>query len=146
MGTIVAEARKVENVLAKYEKLNENSISLLLNSKKGLKAQAVFDFMLVSQFPMQVIEQLLKKTIKTFTSYKETNTVLDAVISEKLLKLFGLYQKGSLVFGSLDEFVKWMDIPAFGLGDQFPSTLLDTITGIELVREELIRIEYGDTA
>ncbi|MFM9910566.1 MAG: antitoxin Xre/MbcA/ParS toxin-binding domain-containing protein [Chitinophagaceae bacterium] len=146
MGTIVAEARKVENVLAKYEKLSENSMAVLLNSKKGLKAQAVFDFMLVSQFPNQVVEQLLKKTIKTFTSYKETNTVLDAVISEKLLKLFGLYQKGSLVFGSLDEFVKWTDMPAFGLGEQLPSSLLDTITGIELVREELIRIEYGDTA
>jgi uncharacterized protein (DUF2384 family) len=36
--------------------------------------------------------------------------------------------------------------PAFGLGNLVPGNLLDTITGIELITEELTRIAYGDLA
>jgi len=146
MNTIASEHKKADSLLSKYEKSFDNSISILLNAKKGLKAQAVFDFILISQFSNQLIEQLLKKTLKTFTNYKDQNTLLDSAISEKLLKLFALYDKGVSVFGSIEEFNKWMAEPAFGLGNQIPSSLLDTITGIDLVGEELTRIEYGDLA
>jgi len=146
MKTVAAESKRAHSLLSKYEKSFGNSISILLTAKKGLKAQAVFDFILISQFPNQIIEQLLKKTLKTFTSYKDQNTLLDSAISEKLLKLFALYDKGASVFGSIEEFNKWMAEPAFGLGNQIPSSLLDTITGIDLVGEELTRIEYGDLA
>ena len=50
------------------------------------------------------------------------------------------------MFGSIEEFNKWIAEPAFGLGNKTPQDLLDTITGIELVGEELTRIEYGDLA
>jgi len=146
MNTIASEHKKADSLLSKYEKSFDNSISILLNAKKGLKAQAVFDFILISRFSNQLIEQLLKKTLKTFTNYKDQNTLLDSAISEKLLKLFALYDKGVSVFGSIEEFNKWMAEPAFGLGNQIPSSLLDTITGIDLVGEELTRIEYGDLA
>lgn len=140
------EHTKPARVLAKYEKSFDNSISILLTSKKGLKPEAVFDFMAISGFSTQMVEQLLKKTLKTFTSYKQQNTALDAVVSEKLLKLFALYEKGISTFGSIVEFNKWLSEPAFGLGKQVPNSLLETITGIELVREELTRIEFGDLA
>ena len=35
---------------------------------------------------------------------------------------------------------------AYGLGNQVPFTLMDTFTGISLIEEELIRIEFGDLA
>ena len=35
---------------------------------------------------------------------------------------------------------------AYGIGSQVPQTLLDTMTGIELINDELVRIEYGDLA
>src|SRR5438105_14700639 len=134
------------NVLSKYQGSFDNSIALLLSAKKGLKPEAVFDFISISQFSLSMVERLLSKTIKTFNNYKENNTLLDSTISEKLLKLFSLYNKGVSVFGSVEEFNKWIAEPAFGLGNQVPQNLLDTITGIELVAEELIRIEYGDLA
>ena len=133
-------------LLAKYEGSYDNSISLVLSAKKGLKAEAIFDFMQISLFSATLVEQLLNKTIKTFTKYKEQETLLDATVSEKLLKLFALYDKGAAVFGSIEEFNKWLAEPAFGLGNQVPQDLLDTISGIELVGEELTRIEYGDLA
>jgi putative toxin-antitoxin system antitoxin component (TIGR02293 family) len=137
---------RVGTVMAKYAKHYSDSISMVVSSKKGLKAQAFFDFQDVSRFSNQLMEELLKKTLKTFTTYKQQQAILDPVISEKLLKLFSLYQKGLNVFDSVEEFNKWLAEPAFGLGSVVPTTLLDTITGIDLVEEELTRIEYGDLA
>ena len=138
--------RKPGSILSKYEKSFSNSIALVADSKKGLHAQAVFDFISLSQFSFPVIEKVLNKTIKTFTSYKKSQTNLDSTISEKLLKIFSLYDKGAVVFGNIEEFNKWIAVPSFGLGNRIPRDLLDTITGIELVYDELTRIEYGDLA
>jgi len=143
---VAAERRKESSIFSKYQKSFDNSISILLSSKKGLKADAVFDFIFLSELSSIQVEQVLSKTMKTFTTYKEKKTTLDPVVSEKLLKLFALYNKGAAIFGSIHEFNKWMSEPAFGLGDQVPQQLLDTITGIELVAEELSRIEYGALA
>jgi putative toxin-antitoxin system antitoxin component (TIGR02293 family) len=142
----VTENKKADQVLIKYQKSYDSAIAILLSSKKGLKPQAVFDFISISQFSIHLTEQVLNKTLKTFTTYKQNNTLLDSVVSEKLLKLFALYGKGISIFGSADEFNKWLAEPAFGLGKQVPRNLLDTITGIDLVKEELFRIEYGDLA
>jgi putative toxin-antitoxin system antitoxin component (TIGR02293 family) len=139
-------AKKTVNILDKYQTSFNNNIALVANSKKGLQAQAVFDFISLSEFPFPLIEKVLNKTMKTFTSYKKNKTALDPVISEKLLKIFSLYEKGVNVFGNVEEFNSWLAAPAFGLGKAVPKDLLDTITGIELVSEELSRIEYGDLA
>ena len=133
-------------ILAQYEKAFSDNIALVTDAKKGLPAQAVFDFIYLSAFSFPTVEQILNKTIKTFTTYKRDQTNLDATISEKLLKIFSLYDKGVDVFGDIAEFNQWMAAPAFGLGNTIPSDLLDTVTGIELVFDELIRIEYGDLA
>jgi putative toxin-antitoxin system antitoxin component (TIGR02293 family) len=136
-------ARKV---LKKYEKSFENPISIYLSSKKGLKPEAVFDLFLLLHFTGSMVEEVLFKSLKTFSNYKKNNTPLDAAVSEKVLTLFSLYNKGISLFGSVEEFNNWIDLPAFGLGDQIPKHLLSTITGIRLVEDELTRIEYGDLA
>ena len=137
---------KTGSILLKYEKSFQNNISLVNDSKKGLRAQAVFDLIALSEFSFPFIEKVLNKTIKTFTSYKKNQTVLDPALSEKLLKIFSLYDKGIIVFGDIEEFNKWLAGPSFGLGNSVPRDLLDTVTGIELVFDELSRIEYGDLA
>jgi putative toxin-antitoxin system antitoxin component (TIGR02293 family) len=137
---------KDENILTKYQKSYNDNITLAVVSRKGLLPQAVFDFISLTDFSFPYIEKVLNKTIKTFTSYKKNKTPLDPVLSEKLLKFFALYNKGRSVFGSVDEFNRWLAEPAFGLGNMIPKDLLETITGIELVSQELTRIEYGDLA
>lgn len=135
-----------EKIFNKYQKSYSDNITLVAASKKGLLPQAVFDFIVLTDFSFPYVEKVLNKTIKTFTSYKKNKTPLDPVLSEKLLKFFALYNKGQNVFGTVDEFNKWLSEPAFGLGNMVPKDLLETITGIELVSQELTRIEYGDLA
>jgi putative toxin-antitoxin system antitoxin component (TIGR02293 family) len=133
-------------VLKKYENQYDNSIALFMSSKRGLDPEAVFDLIKVTLLSIPMVESILYITLKTLTNYKQRKTHLDAAMSEKVLSIFALYKKGITIFGSADEFNKWMGVPAFGLGQQKPNDLLDTITGINLISEELTRIEYGDLA
>jgi len=136
----------VQKVLKKYEKKYENSISLFLSSKKGLDPQAAFDLISITAMPGSKIESILYVTIKTLTNYMQRKTTLNAAMSEKVLSIFALYQKGISIFGNVQEFNKWMAAPSFGLGNQLPGDLMTTMTGINLINEELTRIEYGDIA
>lgn len=134
----------VQKVLNKYAKKYDSSISLFLSSKKGLEPQAAFDLISVTLLTAPMIESILYVTLKTLTNYKQRKTHLNAAISEKVLSIFALYKKGISIFGSVDEFNKWMSTPAYGLGEQRPTDLLVSMTGVNLVNDELTRIEYGD--
>jgi len=136
----------VQKMLRKYEKKYGNPIALFLYSRKGLEPQAAFDLIALTLLPGAMIEDILYVSLKTLANYKQRKTQLNAAISEKVLSIFALYKKGIAIFGSLDEFNKWMAAPAYGLGGQHPNDLLDTMTGINLINEELTRIEYGDVA
>lgn len=146
MTTSALKLKNSEKVFAAYEPYFKNGISLLQQAKKGLKPKAVFEFIGLSGLSTQVVEIALNKNMKTFQNYRDKNTLLDAPTSEKLLKLFALYRKGTEVFGSVQAFTEWLSKPAFGIGNTVPQSIIDTNTGIDLIKEELVRIAYGDVA
>ena len=84
--------------------------------------------------------------LKTINRYKQEKKKLNPRNSELILKLLALYSKGIEVFGKLESFNNWLMKPAFGIGNKTPFSLMNTSTGIDLIFEELIRIEYGDLA
>jgi len=136
----------VAETIAVYGTMYNNPINILSNSKKGLKANAALDFLSVSGFTYDEFQETFKTTVKTIQNYVVQDLKLDAVLSEKLLKSFSLYNLGIEVFGSASAFHQWLNVPAYGLGNQVPFTLMDTITGITLIEDELNRIAYGDLA
>ncbi len=89
---------------------------------------------------------LLNVSLKSLNRYRQENKKLSPGKSERVLKLMKLYRKGEEIFGKVEEFRKWMDEPAYGLGYMIPETLLETSGGIDLIMEELTRIEFGDLA
>lgn len=136
----------VAETIAVYGNMYANPVSILSNSKKGLNANAALDFISVSGFTYDEFQETFKTTVKTIQNYVVQDLKLDAVLSEKLLKSFSLYNLGIQVFGSAGAFHQWLNVPAFGLGNQVPFTLMDTITGITLIEDELTRIAHGDLA
>ncbi|WP_228099106.1 antitoxin Xre/MbcA/ParS toxin-binding domain-containing protein [Pedobacter sp. MC2016-24] len=139
---VLAEAA----LIAPYQSLYGNAISVLTNSKNGLAAKAALDFLNLSGFSKEEFQDTFKTNVKTIQNYVSSSSKLDAALSEKLLKSFSLFDKGISIFGSAKVFHQWLNTPAYGLGNQTPFDLMDTITGISLIEEELIRIEYGDLA
>ncbi len=129
-----------------YKPFYTDDISLLNRSKQGLNAKAALDFLSLSGFTQDEFQETFKTTVKTIQNHVTRELTIDAALSEKLLKSFALFDKGTEIFGSADNFHQWLSTPAYGLGNQLPFDLMDTITGIRLIEEELIRIEFGDLA
>lgn len=64
---------------------------------------------------------------------------------EKIMEkeLNSLYQYGIEVFGNEDKFSAWLATKNPTLGNIKPKELLDDDAGINLLKDELTRIEYG---
>ncbi|WP_232009356.1 type II RES/Xre toxin-antitoxin system antitoxin [Mucilaginibacter mallensis] len=133
-------------VFYSYRPAYIDDISLLTRSKKGLNAKAALDFLSLSGFTQDEFQETFKTTVKTIQNHVTRELTLDAALSEKLLKSFALFDKGVEIFGTANAFHQWLNTPSYGLGKQLPFDLMDTITGIQLITEELTRIEFGDLA
>lgn len=129
-----------------YSAYYANPVALLTNSKNGLEAKAALDFINLSGFTHNEFQDTFKTTVKTIQNHTNNQQKLDAALSEKILKSFALFEKGIALFGTADVFHSWLNTPAYGLGGKKPFDLMDTITGITLIEEELIRLQYGDLA
>jgi putative toxin-antitoxin system antitoxin component (TIGR02293 family) len=120
---------------------------ILNASRNGVSSMRFFN---LADFTGLTREWLATKflglSLKTLQRYAQESKPLSPREGEAILELEALYKKGIEIFGDRDEFNKWLAEPEYGLGWQVPLELLSTSTGIEMVMEELIRIEFGATA
>lgn len=130
-----------------YEKELSNPVAMVMKAAEGL-AVSVFDEILhVSALNKNQLAAFLDATPKTIDNYRLRRHKLGRIESEQLLQLMALYKKGQEIFGTSEAFNQWLKLPAAGLGGIIPfDHLLYTQGGINLVMEELIRIEYGALA
>jgi putative toxin-antitoxin system antitoxin component (TIGR02293 family) len=133
-------------IYAKYDTQIRGNISIVLNARKGLSANILYDIILLTGFKKEQIATLFNTSAKTITRYTQEGKNLDIVSSEHALKLIALFKKGTEIFGELEAFRRWIQKSAYGLGWQVPAELMETSGGIELIMEELYRIEFGATA
>ena len=63
--------------------------------------------------------------------------------SERILDINRLLYYGTLVLGSVDMLLKWFNHVSVPLGGITPKSLLDTTFGIDMVQNELGRIQHG---
>jgi putative toxin-antitoxin system antitoxin component (TIGR02293 family) len=136
-------SKKVTSLFQKYEKELSNPIALVLKAAGGVD-MGVFDGLLqITDLSKQQLASFIDATPKTIDNYRTRKRSFGRMESEQLLQILNLYKKGLQIFGSSDTFNQWLTLPAFGLGDREPIELLYTQGGINLVVDELIRIEYG---
>lgn len=83
----------------------------------------------------------------TYNKKRREKSLLNGRDSEVVLLLIELVDFGIEVFNNEeDKFQRWMKKINFSLGDNTPESMLDSITGIQEVRNCLNRIEYGNLA
>ena len=149
MSTIVKERKELKefsSIFSKYEKSISNPLTIVTEANKGITANAFFDVAILSGVKKDLLADLLNTSLKTLIRYRHERKKLNPANSEQILKLIALYKKGIDVFGDVISLNKWLEKPAFGLGYQTPINLMRTSSGIDLIRDELNRIEYGDLA
>jgi putative toxin-antitoxin system antitoxin component (TIGR02293 family) len=94
-------------------------------------------------FSQEEWSRILHLTERSLQRYKKENKTFDPLQSEKIIQIMLLYKKGISVFGTKSLFDQWLDSISPALGHVTPKHLLDSSFGIELVQDELIRIEHG---
>lgn len=83
----------------------------------------------------------------TYNKKKKDNAILDSRDSEFILILSELIDFGIEVFNQEPEkFQRWLKKPNVSIGGNTPESLMDTLTGIQEIRNALNRIEFGNFA
>ncbi len=90
--------------------------------------------------------EIFEVTPKTFSRYKNEPRKIPALLAEQAIKIIELYDLGNELFGSNKEFNAWLAENHSLMSNNRPITYLSTSTGIDMLFEELKRIEFGATA
>ena len=88
---------------------------------------------------MAAIVHTSDRTLRRYTA----NQKLSQEQSERMIEMARLYSRGEEVFGTMDKFKQWMDNTILALGNKKPKEYLDTSMGINMLMNELGRIEHG---
>lgn len=91
-------------------------------------------------------DEVFEITPKTFSRYKNEPRRIPALLKEQAIKIIDLYTLGNDLFGSNKAFNAWLSDTHVLMGNRRPIEYLNTSTGIDLLLEELKRIEFGATA
>ena len=110
--------------------------------RHGVSMQTLLHLMKSTDISAIEIASILHTSERTLRRYTN-DTLLNPEQSERIIELARLFSRGAGVFGSLDNFKTWMNSPIVALGNIKPKELLDTSLGIEILQEELGRIEHG---
>jgi len=139
-----------------YGMLNQTSLVGLLGSnyaistdfdllnlaRKGVSKKALVSLAKQISLTIQELAGIMHISERTLQRYTPT-TLIKTEHAEKAIELARLYQRGTEVFGTMDNFNDWMKTPNYTLNGEAPLSLLDTSIGFELILQTLGRIEYG---
>jgi putative toxin-antitoxin system antitoxin component (TIGR02293 family) len=138
--------QKQQKVNHTATQLNEFNVIKLLetNPDSDILIEEILDITGLSL--RQLAKNVYEMTPKTLAAYKKSPKQLSTRSMEISIKLKMLYEKASQLFIEIKYFNGWLQKECPGLGGRIPITLLNTSTGIDLVYDELTRIEFGATA
>lgn len=109
---------------------------------KGIPKKALDTFMDNTGITVPEISGIIRTSDRTLRRYNPAKK-LNPEQSERIIELAKLYSRGEEVFGNMDAFKQWMNSTVMALGNKKPKTFLDTSMGIDLLMNELGRIEHG---
>ncbi len=136
-------AKKIYKQYASYIQQEEQN---MLAEPQAMYATSFNDMIAIANYDKDFAAELLDVSYKTVTRYQKEDKKFSPLQSEYILKTIVLFHKGVKVFGNTDSFNRWLDKPAYGLGNLIPRGVITTVTGINFVMDELNRIEHGDLA
>lgn len=115
--------------------------------RKGLPYTSIEEISKRVDLPVKKVLDLLGVPQTTFNKKKREKELLNRRNSEIILVLAELIEYGIQVFnGEVDKFHRWLKKPNISLGGVRPDSFFDSLTGIQIVKNALNKIEYGNFA
>jgi len=128
---------------SRYDFIDDDNINLSNMVREGLTYNYFTTLSDRIQIGVQEWADYLHISERTIQRYKKEGKSFDPIYSEKIILVELLYKKGIDVFGIEENFYTWMDTKSVALGGVKPKELLDTSFGLNMVYDELGRIEHG---
>jgi putative toxin-antitoxin system antitoxin component (TIGR02293 family) len=135
---------QVNEEYIRYESLDDgNILHLIQYARKGLSYHHFLKLTRNTQFSSSDWSGILHLSERTLQRYKKESLPFEPLQSERILEITLLYRKGCEVFGSSERFSVWLGMENIALNGVRPRDLLDNSFGIGMVKDELLRIQYG---
>lgn len=127
-----------------FKATDDRDILIFIDTiRKGIEYKMFNEFASNSSFSLSDWSRFLHISLRTIQRYKKEHRKFDSLHSEKILEIILIYQKGIDVFGSANKFDTWLNTESIALGGVKPTMLLDNTFGINMLNDELSRIEHG---
>ena len=135
----------IETLLGGYEVIGhaaKTDMDLYEISRNGLPKKALLNLASNLKVSLRAMTQLLNVAERTIQRKADLD-LLDCSTTEQVLQLAEVFSRGHEVFGSSERFQKWTNTEQLSLGGKQPKELLQSRFGVQMVLDELGRIEYG---
>ncbi len=127
-----------------YASLDDvETLTFIAHIRNGIPFSFLSKFIENSALNMQEWSEILHLNLRTLQRYKKDELIFDSPQSERILQILLLNNYGIEVFGSRQKFQSWLDAENVAIGKIKPKSLLDSSFGINLIKDELSRIEHG---
>ena len=127
-----------------YDSVDDANVLLLINAvRQGIEYARFQEWARIVPFSIPEWSIFLHISHRTMQRYKKENGAFDALQSERILQILMLYKLGVDIFGDPKKFDQWLEMESVALGSTKPKDLMDSTFGIDLLRDELNRIEQG---
>lgn len=119
-----------------------NDSDLITVIRSGIPRIAMDHLMEIADISLTEMSAIIHTSDRTLRRYTPAQK-LSQEQSERMVELARLYSRGEQVLGSLAEFREWMNTKLMAFGNSRPKEYLDTSLGINMIMDELGRIEHG---
>jgi len=110
--------------------------------RTGIKSSSIASFLKHSNLSQKQLSKIIHLSERTLQR-NSPEKLLDLGASEKLIELCRLFHKGITVFNNKEKLLLWINRPNLPLNNQTPLELMETSLGMDMVHDELIKIEQG---
>ena len=122
--------------------LTATPLEFIKAAREGIPKKAVDALAKKLDITVSDLAKYLHISDRTLQRYKP-DKILSTELSDHVLQITRVYTRCLEVFEDKKKASAWLKHPVTAFGNTAPINLLDTSTGIELLLDELTRIEYG---
>jgi len=132
---------KINSIISRKVKIDSpyDYIKLSREGLTGKELRSILKYTGITAKKMAAILSISERQISRY----EDDKILKAGLSSQLIQITNLFIRGYALFEEEEKFKGWMNSEIRGLGYEKPVDLLDTVFGMELVYDELGRLEHG---
>lgn len=111
--------------------------------REGIPYADFLDFFRNDPFTDKEWSEYLGISTRTLDRYKMGQKSFPAKQSERIIEIKRLMDYGESVFEDYGNFMEWLETSNIPMGGITPKGILDTTIGINMVHDQLGRIEHG---